>query len=87
MKSDRNNSMFMAYGGTNMMEPNMYPMFPGINDLENRVNALERIVRRLDTRVARLEGASGVYNTETQYNTSLPDTYNQSMYPNSMHMM
>ena len=85
MKSDRNNPMFMPYPNVNMQ--GMYPIMPGVNELENRINSLERIVKRLDTRVSRLESNNGIYNTETSYNTSLPDMYNQNAYPNALQMM
>lgn len=73
---DRNNQMFMPY---QEYYPNM-----GL-DFENRLSNLERMVKRLDTRVSRLEGTTNIYN---EYNTSLPaDVYNQNIYPNAMHMM
>lgn len=78
---DRNNQMFMPF-------PNQqfFPTMPTMpSELENRVNSLERMVRRLDARVSKLEGNTGMYNNE--YNTSLPDVYNQNIYPNAMHMM
>ena len=87
MKSDRNNPMFMPYPNMNMPQSNMYPVMPGINELENRMNSLERVVKRLDTRISRLESSNGIYNTESQYNTSIPDGYNQNTYPNAMHIM
>lgn len=75
---DRNNQMFMPY------MDNFYPYMN--NDLENRVNSLERMVKRLDTRVSKLENSNtNVYGNE--YNTSIPDLYNQNIYPNAMHMM
>ena len=43
MKSDRNNPMFMPYPNVNMQ--GMYPIMPGVNELENRINSLERIVK------------------------------------------
>ncbi len=84
---DRNNQMIMPFPNQflNQQIPNqqLFPMMP--TELENRINSLERMVRRLDARVSKLEGNTGVYNNE--YNTSIPDAYNQNMYPNSMHMM
>ena len=73
--------MFMPYPNQQFF-PNI-PTMP--NELENRINSLERMVKRLDTRVTKLEGNFGAYNNE--YNTSLPDVYNQNIYPNAMHMM
>ena len=35
MKSDRNNPMFMPYPNVNMQ--GMYPIMPGVNELENRI--------------------------------------------------
>lgn len=62
--------------------PNMnIPFVP--NELDNRVSALERSVKRLEQRVSKLEGSTDYSN----YNTSLPDAYNQNIYPNAMHMM
>ena len=76
---DRNNNMFMPFPNQGFM-PNMnMPTMP--MELENRVNSLERMVKRLDARVSKLEGNTGMYNT------SLPDVYNQNIYPNAMHMM
>lgn len=88
MNQNRNNPMFVPYPGLNMNVPQtgMYPITQGVNDLENRLNAMERQIRRLDTRISRLEGNQGVYTTDNAYNTSLSDT-NNNMYPNSMHMM
>lgn len=78
---DRNNQMYMPFPNQGFI-PNMQ-MMP--MDIENRLNSLERMIKRLDTRVSKLEGNTGVYNTD--YNTSLPNTYNQNIYPNAMHMM
>ena len=80
---DRNNNMFMPFPNQGFM-PNMgFPTMP--MELENKVNSLERMVKRLDARVSKLEGNTGMYNND--YNTSLPDVYNQNIYPNAMHMM
>ena len=76
---DRNNNFFIPYGNP------MYPMMP--NDLENRVNSLERIVKRLENRISLLENNNISYCGEIKYNTSIPENYNQNMYPNAMHMM
>jgi len=81
---DRNNQIFMPYPNQQFF-PNMQGIPTMPNELENRINSLERMVKRLDSRVSKLEGNMGVYNSE--YNTSLPDVYNQNIYPNSMHMM
>lgn len=73
---DINNQMFIPY-------PEYYPNMMG--NFENRLSNLERMVKRLDTRLSRLEGTTNIYN---EYNTSLPqDVYNQNTYPNAMHMM
>ena len=72
------NQMFMPYDNNFY-----YPYVP--NDLENRINSLERMIKRLETRISRLENMNNIYNTE--YNTSIPDNYNQNIYPNAMHMM
>ena len=85
MKSDRNNPMFMPY--PNMPQGMMGMPNMNMGDIENRISSLERAVRRLDTRISRLEGASGYTGESNQYNTSLPNNYNQDMYPNAMHMM
>lgn len=77
---DRNNQMFMPY---NDMYPYQFPYMA--NDLENRVNMLEKTVKRLETRISKLEGTTNIYGNE--YNTSIPDVYNQNIYPNAMHMM
>jgi len=84
--------MFAAFPGMNtpgmMPQAGMYPMAPGINDFENRFASLERQIRKLDARISRLEGSSGIYSSDpSNYNTSLGDGFNQNMYPNSMHMM
>lgn len=76
---DRNNNFFIPYANP------MYPMMP--NDLENRVNSLERIVKRLESRISLLENNNISYSGEIKYNTSIPENYNQNMYPNAMHMM
>ena len=69
---DRNNQMFPPYGE---YYPNM------AYDFENRLSDLERIVKKLDTRISRLEGTTNIYN---EYNPNLPsDVYNQNMYPNA----
>lgn len=78
---DRNNQMFMPCPNQQFF-PNM-PTMPG--ELENRITSLERMLKRLDARVTKLEGNFGAYNNE--YNTSLPDLYNQNPYQNGMHMM
>lgn len=76
---DRNVGMY-----NNNMPYGMYPFMP--NDIENRLNSLERTVRRLESRVSKLEGNTGMYTPE--YNSSL-DMYNQNQMPNpnTMHMM
>ena len=80
---DRNNNMFMPFPNKGFM-PNMgVPTMP--MELENRVNSLERMVKRLDARVSILVGNSGMYSGG--YNTSIPDNYTQNIYPNAMHMM
>ena len=76
---DRNNQMYMPY------LDNYYPYPYMTNDLENRINALERSIKKLDSRVSKLENTTNVYGNE--YNTSIPDVYNQNIYPNAMHMM
>ena len=89
MKSNRDNSMFMPYPGMNMnanMPQGMYPMMPRASDIDNRLNSIERQLKRLDTRISRLEGNTGAYSNDSSYNTSLNDNY-QNMYPNAMHMM
>ena len=77
---DRNNQMYMPYDNGFF-----YPYMP--NDIENRLDALERMVKRLDTRVSRLENNSMYQNN----NQNMPDVYNQNIYPNAypntMHMM
>ena len=80
---DRNNQMFMPFPNQQFMPNMMVPSTP--MEFENRINSLERMVKRLDARVSKLEGNTGMYNTD--YNTSLPDVYNQNIYPNAMHMM
>lgn len=70
---DRNNQMYMPYDNGFF-----YPYMP--NDIENRIDSLERMVKRLDSRVTRLENN---YNN----NSNMPDIYNQNIYPNAMHMM
>lgn len=80
---DRNNQMFMPFPNQQFPNQQFFPTMP--SELENRINSLERMVRRLDARVSKLEGNTGIYNNE--YNTSLPDVYNQNIYPNAMHMM
>lgn len=75
---NRDNQGFMPFPNQNF-----FPTMP--YELESRINSLERMVRRLDARVSKLEGNTSMYNSE--YNTSLPDVYNQNIYPNSMHMM
>lgn len=86
---DRNNQVFMPFPNQYQF-PGQFPnqqFFPTMpSELESRINSLERMVRRLDTRVSKLEGSTGAYTGE--YNTSLPDNvYNQNIYPNAMHMM
>ncbi len=66
---DINNQMFMPYDNNGMYMP---------YDLENRLNSLERMVRRLDARITKLENSSM---------NALPDIYNQNIYPNAMNMM
>ena len=77
---DRNNQMYMPYDNGFF-----YPYMS--NDIENRLDALERMVKRLDTRVSRLENNSMYQNN----NQNMPDVYNQNIYPNAypntMHMM
>ncbi len=73
---DVNNQMFMPYGNA------FYPNMP--NELENRISSLERIVKRLDGRVSKLESMNGVYTNDTAYNTSIPNMYDGY---NGMHMM
>ena len=73
---DRNNQLFMPYDNNGFFIP---------NDLESRIESLERMVKRLEQRINRLEGNTTIYTNE--YNTSLPDVYNQNIYPNAMHMM
>ncbi len=69
---DRNNQMYMPYGE---YYPNM------ALDFDTRLNNLEKMIKRLDTRVSRLESTTNIYN---DYNTNLPaDIYNQNMYPNA----
>ena len=95
MKSDRNNPMFMPYpnmqqgmmGMPNMQQGMMGMPNMNMGDIENRISSLERAVRRIDTRVSRLEGSTGYASDTGQYNTSLPNNYNQNTYPNAMHMM
>ena len=83
MKSNRDNPMVMPY---NMGMPGMYPNMPNTNDLEIRLSSIERQLKRLDSRISRLE-TNGLYNQDNiGYNTSLNDNYS-NMYPNSMHMM
>lgn len=78
---NRNNYMYMPFPNGEYT-PNMnIPFVP--NELDNRVSALERSVKRLEQRVSKLEGATDY----SSYNTSLPDVYNQNIYPNAMHMM
>jgi len=74
-----NNQMYMPYD-----QNGFYPYMP--YELENRIQSLERMVKRLESRISRLEGTTNVYTTN-EYNTSLPDVYNQNIYPNAMHMM
>lgn len=73
---DVNNQMFMPYGNA------FYPNMP--NELENRINSLERIVKRLDGRVSKLESMNGVYTNDTPYQSSIPNMYDGY---NGMHMM
>ena len=69
---DRNNQMYMPY-------PEYYPNMA--MDFENRLNNIEKMIKRLDSRISRLEGTTNVYN---EYNPTLPaDVYNQNMYPNA----
>ena len=65
----------------------MYPFMPGVNNIDNRLDSIERQLRRMDARISRLEGTNTAFNTDSAYNTSLGDNFNQNMYPNSMHMM
>ena len=76
---DRNNQMFMPYDNNGF-----FPYMP--NDIESRIDSLERMVKRLEQRVNRLENTNTTVYTN-EYNTSLPDVYNQNIYPNAMHMM
>ena len=76
---DRNNNFFIPYGNP------MYPMMP--NDLENRVNSLERIVKRLENRISLLENNNISYSGEINYNKSIKKNYNKNMYTNDIHMM
>lgn len=77
---NRNNYMYMPFPNGEYT-PNMnIPFVP--NELDNRVSALERSVKKLEQRVSKLEGTN-----YPNYNTSLPDVYNQNIYPNAMHMM
>ena len=82
---DRNNQMFMPFDQNGYYPyPYQYPYMG--NDLMNRIESLERSVKRLENRVSRLENSTtNVYGNE--YNTSIPDVYNQNIYPNAMHMM
>ena len=76
---DRNVPMY------NMPYNQPYPFIPG--DIDNRLNSLERSVKRLEGRVSKLEGNTGMYsNMMPEYNSSL-DMYNQNQIPNTMHMM
>lgn len=77
---DRNNQMFMPYG-------EYYPYPYMNNDIENRINSLERMVQRLNSRVSKLENSNNTNVYGNEYNTSIPDVYNQNIYPNAMHMM
>ena len=52
MKSNRDNPMLMPY---NMGMPGMYPNMPNANDLEIRLSSIERQLKRLDSRISRLE--------------------------------
>ena len=52
LMKDVNNQMFMPYGNA------FYPNMP--NELENRINSWERIVKRLDGRVNKLESMNDV---------------------------
>ena len=76
LMKDVNNQMFMPYGNA------FYPNMP--NELENRINSLERIVKRLDGRVNILESMNGVYTNTTPYQASIPNMYEGY---NGMHMM
>ena len=76
LMKDFNNQMFMPYGNA------FYPNMP--NELENRINSLERIVKRLDGRVNKLESMNGVYTNTTPYQASIPNMYDGY---NGMHMM
>lgn len=76
LMKDVNNQMFMPYGNA------FYPNMP--NELENRINSLERIVKRLDGRVNKLESMNGVYANTTPYQASIPNMYDEY---NGMHMM
>ena len=67
LMKDVNNQMFMPYGNA------FYPNMP--NELENRINSLERIVKRLDGRVNKLESMNGVYTNTTPYQASIPNMY------------
>lgn len=82
---DRNNQMFMPYDQNAFYPyPYAYPYMQ--NNLENRVESLERMVKKLENRISKLENSTtNVYGNE--YNTSIPDIYNQNIYPNAMHMM
>ena len=76
LMKDVNNQMFMPYGNA------FYPNMP--NELENRINSLERIVKRLDGRVNKLESMNGVYTNTTPYQSSIPNMYDEY---NGMHRM
>ena len=52
--------------------------------MANRINSLERIVKRLDGRVNKLESMNGVYTNTTPYQASIPNMYDGY---NGMHMM
>lgn len=76
LMKDTNNQMFMPYGNT---------FYPNITvEVENRISSLERIIKRLDARVSKLESINGIYTNDTQYQASIPNMYDGY---NGMHMM
>lgn len=76
----RDREMFMGYTYPNQMPnypnnyQNGYPIMQ--NDLENRVSALERMVKRLDAKI------SSITNNTNDYNSTI-----DNVYPNNMYML
>lgn len=74
MKKDRN-SFFSQYGYTGYnTNPNMgayMPMMNNTQDIESRLNQIERELDRLEARISKLENLSNSTNTDINFANSM----------------